>query len=170
MLYSLIIFIPLLVPSLVAPASIRACASSKVLIPPEAFTPIFLVTTSLIRRTSSSSTPFTPKPVEVFIKSAPDLSISASGIYFNNAQPSEGDTVRIYAKIWNNGLKDATSANVTFWDGDPAKGGVFIDNVISQFASGYMTVRFVDWKAAAGKHTSEAGGVAVHRDDLVVFA
>jgi len=24
-------------------------------------------------------------------------------------------------------------------------------------------------RAAAGKHTSEAGGVAVHRDDLVVF-
>jgi len=62
------------VPSLVAPASIKAWASLNDLIPPAALTPIFLVTISLISLTSSSSAPLLPNPVSVFIKSAPETS------------------------------------------------------------------------------------------------
>lgn len=61
----------LLVPILVAPASIIACAFSKSRTPPEAFTPISGPTVSLIRRISSTFAPPVENPVDVLTKSAP---------------------------------------------------------------------------------------------------
>src|SRR5581483_4746162 len=54
------------VPRRFAPASSMASASSRVRMPPAAFTPVLSPTTWRRRRTSSTVAPSGPKPVEVF--------------------------------------------------------------------------------------------------------
>ena len=62
---------PELAPILVAPASTIVCKSSKLRIPPEAFTSSADPTVSLINLTASTVAPPVEKPVEVFTKFAP---------------------------------------------------------------------------------------------------
>ena len=58
-----------------------------------------------------------------YAKIQPDLTLSQNDITFSDLNPIEGDIVTITAAIHNIGEKDATSANVSFYEGDPDSGG-----------------------------------------------
>ena len=83
----------------------------------------------------------------------PDLAIGASEIYLNNTRPDINDTVLISAQIWNHGDKPS-SADVSFYDGDPDQGGVLIDvpQHVDVMAHDYESA-YVEWKASAGSHS-----------------
>ncbi len=62
----------------------------------------------------------------------PNLTISSDDITFSNPTPTVGDTVTITATVTNNELADASNVTVSFYDGDPDSGGVFIMNSFNQ--------------------------------------
>jgi len=87
----------------------------------------------------------------------PDLTLSPSDITFSNPYPTEGDIVKIIATIHNIGNKEAISANVKFYDGDPDNGGVQIDATqsLSSIPPSGTKDASVDWNTTgkAGEHT-----------------
>ncbi|OEU83132.1 MAG: hypothetical protein BA873_03065 [Desulfobulbaceae bacterium C00003063] len=94
-----------------------------------------------------------------YVKIQPDLTLSQNNITFSgfsDSNPIEGDVVTITAAIHNIGEKDATSANVSFYEGDPDSGGKQIKT--TQFlsdipANGEKSVS-VSWDTSgkAGNH------------------
>jgi len=87
----------------------------------------------------------------------PDLTLSPSDITFPNPYPTEGDIVKIIATIHNIGNKEAISANVKFYDGDPDNGGVQIDATqsLSSIPPSGTKDASVDWNTTGkgGEHT-----------------
>src|SRR5207244_3300150 len=71
-----------LAPIRVAPAATIFFTSSRVRMPPEAFTPIAGPTVSRIKATSCSVAPDGPNPVDVFTKSAPASLASRQAVRF----------------------------------------------------------------------------------------
>jgi len=76
---------------------------------------------------------------------------------FSNPYPTEGDIVKIIATIHNIGNKEAISANVKFYDGDPDNGGVQIDATqsLSSIPPSGTKDASVDWNTTGkgGEHT-----------------
>ena len=54
---------------------------------------------------------------------SPSINIA---IFFSDSAPMDGDTITVSANLTNKGKADAGFVNVTFYDGDPANGGVQI--------------------------------------------
>ncbi|MCK4613383.1 MAG: PQQ-binding-like beta-propeller repeat protein, partial [Thermoplasmata archaeon] len=75
----------------------------------------------------------------------PDLALSREDILFPK-KPTEGDIVKIEARIHNIGHRDAESADVIFYDGNPDNGGERIGDVqtISVVAQG-CRLASVEW-------------------------
>jgi hypothetical protein len=94
----------------------------------------------------------------VFAKA--DLSISDSDLFLSKNVSFEGDTVRIYARIFNTGDVDV-SANVVFSDGKKEIGNA---QPISLKPNTYDDV-WIDWKPAKGDYTISAKINAVNPPD-----
>ncbi|MFH0869566.1 MAG: CARDB domain-containing protein [archaeon] len=62
----------------------------------------------------------------VFIK-PPDLTVTSSGIAFNNTTPREGDNITIIATVHNTGGSDAENVKMQFYLRDPDTDGVQIN-------------------------------------------
>ncbi|MFH1174216.1 MAG: DUF2341 domain-containing protein [archaeon] len=59
----------------------------------------------------------------------PDFVITPGNITFSNTSPAEGQNITIFANIFNRGGSDAENVSVHVYQGDPAAGGVLIDNI-----------------------------------------
>ncbi|RLG31890.1 hypothetical protein DRN97_08680, partial [Methanosarcinales archaeon] len=87
----------------------------------------------------------------------PDLTLSPGDITFSNSNPTEGDIVKITATVHNIGNKDANSANVKFYDGNPDDGGtqIGVTQSISDIPPSGPKDASVNWDTTgkAGEHT-----------------
>ena len=87
----------------------------------------------------------------------PDLTLSPGDITFSNPNPTEGAIVKITATIHNIGNKDAKSANVKFYDGNPDDGGtqIGVTQSISDIPPSETKDASVNWDTTgkAGEHT-----------------
>ena len=87
----------------------------------------------------------------------PDLTLSPGDITFSNPNPTEGAIVKITATIHNIGNKDAKSANVKFYDGNPDDGGtqIGVTQSISDIPPSETKDAAVNWDTTgkAGEHT-----------------
>ncbi|MFQ6127506.1 MAG: fibronectin type III domain-containing protein [Thermoplasmata archaeon] len=88
--------------------------------------------------------------------STADLSVVDTDVVFSNPNPMEGETVQIGATIRNLGSLNVTSANLRFYDNDPA----YNDQIgsaqpISNLVVGNFVYFEVDWDTTnlAGNHT-----------------
>ncbi len=78
----------------------------------------------------------------------PDLTLSTSDITYTPSVPTPGETVSITATVFNNGLSDTSNVPVSFYDGDPDAGGIFIgEAVISQIPLDGSGIASVNWTA-----------------------
>lgn len=100
-------------------------------------------------------------PVLVFAKT--DLSITETDITFSKDEPLEGDVVRVYARIFNNGDTDASGFVV------------FLDNGKEMADPQPVSIRvntfddvFIDWTTKQGKHDIKASIVGLNPKDEVV--
>lgn len=81
----------------------------------------------------------------------PDFKINSSDIYFSNDNPTENETVTIYADVHNLVNVTAYNVSVLFFDRNPSEGGVQIgsEQVIPSLSQSNYTVS-VDWQAELG--------------------
>ncbi len=84
--------------------------------------------------------------LRALLKVKPNLSISQSDIAFSNSVPTIGETVSITATIYNNGLLNADSVFVRFYNGDPSLGGLLIgEETIVQVPSSGSAPASINW-------------------------
>jgi hypothetical protein len=81
----------------------------------------------------------------------PDLWVSEFDIGFSNPTPANNETIIIYALIHNDGTEAAT-ADVKFYDGDPAGIGVLIGSQAVYVMPMFTDVAFTRWTATSGLH------------------
>ncbi len=89
-----------------------------------------------------------------FTVNAPDLTLNASHIIFNNTNPDENETITINATIYNIGGATAYNVPVEFWDGIPEEGGSRINGIqtISSLIASASTTVNVSWNISLGMH------------------
>lgn len=98
-----------------------------------------------------------------FVFAKTDLSISETDITFSKDNPQPGDTIKIYARVFNTGDVDI-SGHVVFSDngkeiGDPQP--------ISVKSNTYDDV-FIDWKVTEGNHNIKAEIVGANPQDEIL--
>lgn len=91
-----------------------------------------------------------------------DLSIAETDITFSKEAPLEGETIRVYAKVFNSGDVDV-SGFVVFYDEDKA---ISDPQPISIRPGSYDDV-FADWQAKQGEHNIKASLVSLNPKDGV---
>ncbi len=88
-----------------------------------------------------------------FIINQADLFTNDSRVSFNNTNPDLNENISIFVNISNLGGQIANNLLVTFYDGNPAAGGIFIGNDTNTVALN-QTVRFrTSWLITPGYHT-----------------
>jgi subtilase family serine protease/flagellar hook assembly protein FlgD len=84
--------------------------------------------------------------VDVAGTGLPNLTVASSEIEVLPLAPVEGEPARISARIRNLGEVDATGFNVSFFGGDPDKGGIPLGSVaVASLLAGGDVVVSVDW-------------------------
>ena len=80
----------------------------------------------------------------------PDFTVNSTEIYLNNlSNIIEGTNITINATIRNLGTENS-SVNVSFYDGNPSNGGVFIENDTLFVAFGAMNFSIITWTSQIG--------------------
>jgi subtilase family serine protease len=59
----------------------------------------------------------------------PDLTLTSSDISFSPSKPATGDIITISARIWNLRNTPASNVTVSFFDGNPATGGILLGSI-----------------------------------------
>lgn len=95
-----------------------------------------------------------------FVYAKADLSIAETDITFSKDSPLAGDTVRVYAKIFNTGDTDISGFVVFSDDGKEISN----PQPISIRPNSYDDV-FVDWKVSEGSHDVKASLVSLNPAD-----
>ena len=93
--------------------------------------------------------------VTMSVRSLPDLSMGAASIRFEPSFPRQGEPVTITATILNGGGQNAHGVVVSFFDGNPAVGGVAIGSSVPVgdiAAGGLATAHVALSSASAGVH------------------
>jgi hypothetical protein len=83
---------------------------------------------------------------------APDLIITTARVLFNNTNPGLNDIINISANVTNNGGVAATNANISFWDGNPASGGVYLGSNLLTVQPSQNVTTSISWPITAGFH------------------
>ena len=91
-----------------------------------------------------------------FIINQPDLVLNDSDIRFNNTNPGELETINVTANVSNIGGIDAANTNITFWDGDPQSGGIYLGSMIQTVPANNSRIFWVLWNITPGYHTIHA--------------
>ncbi|MCL5024422.1 MAG: discoidin domain-containing protein [Nitrospirae bacterium] len=84
----------------------------------------------------------------------PNLTLSTSEITYSPSFPTPGDIVTIKAVIKNTGFSDANNTSVSFFDGDPDAGGIFIgEAIVSGIVKDGSRIAEMNWTASSsGNH------------------
>ena len=91
---------------------------------------------------------------EILVEPA-DLEINTKNLTLSNSTPSEGDTLKISANVYNEGNKEAQYFYVECYDGDPDDNGIPIDEpkYIEFLAKSNSDLIEFEWDVTPGNHT-----------------
>lgn len=88
----------------------------------------------------------------IFVQQLPDLFLVSKEIWFSPQKGHENQSVVITATIQNKGTADV-NASISFYDGDPAQGGLSIGEVAAAFTAGGAVNLSIQRNFTGGFHT-----------------